>query len=143
MEHVLLVIHVLLATALIGVVLIQRSDSDGFGLGSGSGANLMTGRAAANLMTRTTAIIATLFVISSLVLSVLAAHGGKSSIVEQIEAQEESAPVVPVAADVGEASEATPALKRATAKGAENTAARRHPATPDAKAAAPAVPTAE
>ena len=85
MEQVLLVIHVIIAAALIGMVLLQRSDTDGFGLGSGSNSNLLSGRAAANLMTRTTAILAALFIANSLLLSVLAAHHGRGSIVDTIE----------------------------------------------------------
>jgi preprotein translocase subunit SecG len=95
MEQVLLVVHVLIAVALIVMVLIQRSDSDGFGLGSGSGGNVLSGRASANLLTRTTAILAALFIINSLVLSVMAAHRGSSSIVETIEEQEKSSDGVP------------------------------------------------
>ena len=95
MEQVLLVVHVLIAVALIVMVLIQRSDSDGFGLGSGSGGHVLSGRASANLLTRTTAILAALFIINSLVLSVMAAHRGGSSIVETIEEQEQSKDGVP------------------------------------------------
>lgn len=95
MIQVLLVIQVLVAAALIGVVLIQRSDSDGFGLGSGSGSNFMTGRAAANLLTRTTAILAAAFIINSLALSILAARGHQASIADVVAAQEASEPAVP------------------------------------------------
>ena len=99
MEQVLLVIQVLLAIGLIGMVLIQRSDSDGFGLGGGSGSNLLSGRSSANLMTRTTAIFAALFIINSLALSVIAANSRAPSIVESIveqEAGKDKAPAVPV-----------------------------------------------
>jgi preprotein translocase subunit SecG len=88
METVLLVVHVLVAIALIGIVLIQRSESDGFGLGSGSGMNFMSGRTAANLLTRTTAILATIFIINSLVLSILAANRSDDSLLETIQEQE-------------------------------------------------------
>ena len=94
MEQVLLVVQVLLAVALIIMVLLQRSDSDGFGLGGGGG-NFISGRTAANLMTRTTAIIAALFIINSLALSVLAARGHKSSIVDTITEQQGAEPSVP------------------------------------------------
>lgn len=87
MEHILLVVQVIIAAALIGMVLLQRSDTDGFGLGSG-GSNLMSGRAKANLMTRTTAILAALFIINSLALSIMAAHHSPSSILETIDAQQ-------------------------------------------------------
>lgn len=99
MEQVLLVIQVLLAIGLIGMVLIQRSDSDGFGLGGGSGSNLLSGRSSANLMTRTTAIFAALFIINSLALSVIAANSRAPSIVESIVEQEAgkgALPAVPV-----------------------------------------------
>ena len=86
MEAFFLIIHVLLAVALIGIVLIQRSSTDGFGLGSGSGAGFMTGRQAANLLTRSTAIIATLFIVNSLWLGWIATHKDKTSLTDQIEA---------------------------------------------------------
>lgn len=97
MEQVLLVIQVIIAVGLIGMVLIQRSESDGFGLGGGSGNNLMSGRSAANAMTRFTAILATLFIVNSLALAVLAARGHKSSIVDTIEASSPAVPSVPLA----------------------------------------------
>jgi preprotein translocase subunit SecG len=96
MEQVLLVVQVIIAIGLIGLVLIQRSDSDGFGLGGGSGNNLLSGRASANLLTRTTAIFAALFIINSLALGVLAARGHKPSIIETIEEQQSDEPTVPV-----------------------------------------------
>lgn len=92
MEHVLLVVQVLVAAALIGIILIQRSDTDGFGLGSGSGMNFMSGRSTASLLTRTTAILATLFIVNSLVLSIIASRSGHQSIVEQIEQQQTGQP---------------------------------------------------
>jgi preprotein translocase subunit SecG len=102
MEQVLLVVQVIIAVALIIMVLIQRSDSDGFGLGGGGGNGLISGRGQANLMTRTTAILAALFIINSLALSVIAARSHESSIVETIEKQQNSkdaAPAVPVAGE--------------------------------------------
>ena len=98
MEAVLLVVQVILAVGLIGMVLIQRSDSDGFGL-SGGGGGVLSGRTQANLMTRTTAIFAALFIINSLALSVLASNNHASSITDVIEQQQKTdasgAPVVP------------------------------------------------
>lgn len=101
MEHVLLVIQVLIAVALIAIILIQRSDSDGFGLGSGSGSNLLSGRATANLLTRTTAILAGLFMANALLLSILAAHSRPASIVDTIQQQESQTPAVPVVPTAG------------------------------------------
>ena len=135
MEQVLLVVQVLIAVALIGMVLIQRSDSDGFGLSGGSGNNLMSGRAAANLMTRTTAILAAMFIINSLALSVIAAHGRAPSIVETIEKQnaaKDGAPSVPVAGEdaAKKADKKDKAEKKPTVKAEEKAA----PAVPDASA---------
>lgn len=86
METILLVVHVFIALALIGLVLLQRSESDGFGLGSGSGMNLMSGRASANFLTKATSVVAAIFIANSLLLSILAANRGSESIVDTIEA---------------------------------------------------------
>ncbi|MGE4482292.1 preprotein translocase subunit SecG [Acidocella sp.] len=72
MIKVLLVLHVFVTVALIGVVLIQRSEGGGLGLGGGQGmGNFMTGRGTANLLTRTTAILGTAFFVLSLALALL------------------------------------------------------------------------
>ncbi len=72
MIKVLLVLHVFITIALIGVVLIQRSEGGGLGLGGGQGmGNFMSGRGTANLLTRTTAILGTAFFVLSLVLAIL------------------------------------------------------------------------
>lgn len=89
MEAVLLVIHVLIAMALIGMVLIQRSDSDGFGMGSGGGSGFMSSRGTANFLTRTTAILATLFIITSLALGIIASNRSSHSIVDTIVSEKE------------------------------------------------------
>lgn len=147
MEHVLLVIHVIIATALIGAVLIQRSDSDGFGLGSGSGANFMTGRATANLLTRTTAILAALFIVNSLALSMLAAHGGDGSIVDTINEQEAADPAIPLHIDEDSDAVETGLNRDAvmdTDRAAKKAAAEKSEAPAAAEETqAPAVPTAE
>jgi preprotein translocase subunit SecG len=72
MIKVLLVLHVFVTIALIGVVLIQRSEGGGLGLGAGQGmGSFMTGRGTANLLTRTTAILGTAFFVLSLGLALL------------------------------------------------------------------------
>ncbi len=88
MEAIFLAIHVVIGIALIGIVLIQRSSSDGMGLGGGGGggSNFMSGRQTANFLTRTTAILATLFIVNSLWLGILATHKTKTSLVDQVEA---------------------------------------------------------
>jgi preprotein translocase subunit SecG len=75
MQTVLIVIHLMIVLALVGVVLIQRSEGGGLGIGGGSG--FMTARGAANALTRTTAILATLFFLTSLGLGVLARYQEK------------------------------------------------------------------
>jgi preprotein translocase subunit SecG len=70
MQTVLIVIHLMVVVAMIGLVLLQRSE--GGGLGMGGGAGFMTNRGTANVLTRTTAILAGVFFVTSLTLSVLA-----------------------------------------------------------------------
>lgn len=86
MEAIFLGIHLVIGIALIAIVLIQRSSSDGMGLGSGSGTNFMSGRQTANLLTRTTAVLATLFILNSLWLGILATNKSSESLVDQVEA---------------------------------------------------------
>ena len=85
MYEIILVIHTILVLFLIGMVLIQRSDSDGLsGLGGGGGNQFMTGRGAANVMTRTTAILAGLFMFTSLVLAVMANRMTEGSLIDSM-----------------------------------------------------------
>ena len=77
MQTVLIVIHLLIVLALVGVVLIQRSEGGGLGIGGGSG--FMSARGTANALTRTTAILAALFFITSLALGVLARYESRPS----------------------------------------------------------------
>ncbi|TPI15209.1 preprotein translocase subunit SecG [Mesorhizobium sp. B4-1-3] len=75
METVLIVIHLMVVLALVGVVLLQRSEGGGLGIGGGSG--FMTARGAANALTRATAILAAAFFVTSLALSILARYSEK------------------------------------------------------------------
>lgn len=72
MQHVIIVIHLMLVLALIGVVLLQRSEGGGLGIGGGGGGSFMSSRGAGNVLTRATAILAALFFATSLILSILA-----------------------------------------------------------------------
>lgn len=73
MQSVLIVVHLIIVLALVGVVLLQRSEGGGLGMGGGSsGAGFMTGRGQANVLTRATAILAALFFLTSLALTILA-----------------------------------------------------------------------
>jgi len=73
MQTLLIVVHLMIVIALVGVILLQRSEGGGLGIGGGSG--FMTARGAANALTRTTAILAVIFFVTSLSLSLLARYG--------------------------------------------------------------------
>ena len=75
MQTVLIVIHLMIVLALVGVVLLQRSEGGGLGIGGGSG--FMSARGAANALTRSTSILAACFFATSLLLSILARYGEK------------------------------------------------------------------
>lgn len=75
MQTVLLVIYLMVVLALIGIVLIQRSEGGGLGIGGGSG--FMSARGAANALTRTTAILATLFFVLALGMGILSRYESK------------------------------------------------------------------
>jgi preprotein translocase subunit SecG len=81
-QNVVLAIHVLIAVSLVIVVLLQRSE--GGGLGMGRTDSFMSTRGQANLLTRTTAILAGTFFATSIVLAILAGtHGKPTSIMDQ------------------------------------------------------------
>lgn len=96
MESVILVVHLLLAVVMIGVILIQRSEGGGLGIGGGTMGGMMSARGTANLLTRTTAILATLFMITSLVLAILGGtHSKPTSIIDNLPASAPTAPAQP------------------------------------------------
>lgn len=72
MQNVILIVHLILALALIGVVLLQRSEGGGLGMGGGGG-GAMSQRAAATAMGKVTWILAAAFIVTSLTLTILAA----------------------------------------------------------------------
>lgn len=111
MYDIFLIIQTFVVIFLIGIILIQRSDSDGFGTGTGGGGNqFMTGRASANLITRATAILATLFIVLSLVLASMASQRSGSSIVDRVSTEAPVAPAknAPAAEDKGTAEQSAP-----------------------------------
>ena len=87
MTSVLLIIHVFVTLALIGVVLIQRSEGGGLGIGSTQGmGSFMGGRGTANLLTRATAILAAMFMVLSMALALLnrgTVSAGRTSILDR------------------------------------------------------------
>lgn len=87
MENVVLTIHLLLALALIGVVLMQRSEGGGLGIGGGGG-GAMSSRSAATAMGKLTWILAAAFIATSITLTIFAAQGASnSSVLDRISEQ--------------------------------------------------------
>lgn len=85
MYTTLLVAHTILVLFLIFMVLMQRTDSDGLsGISGGGGNQFMTGRGTANFMTRTTAILAAAFMITSVSLAAMAGRMNTGSIIDSI-----------------------------------------------------------
>ena len=79
MQTVVLVIHLMLVAALIGVVLLQRSEGGGLGIGGGGAGGFMSSRGTTNLLTRTTAVLAAGFFATSLFLAWYAGYERKPS----------------------------------------------------------------
>ena len=119
METVALVILLILAVALIGVVLLQRSEGGGLGMGSGGA---MTGRAQATAMGRATWLIGGAFMAMSVVLTIIAAEkSAGSSVVDQINAGPAGAadePATPGLPDLGGGSLLPPSSDAAPTEGA-------------------------
>lgn len=90
MENVILVIHLFLALAIIGLVLLQRSEGGGLGIGGGGGGlgGLATPQGAASILTKATAFCAAAFFCTSLILGVLASQASRerSSLADALEA---------------------------------------------------------
>ena len=106
MQQVLIVIHLLVVIALVGVILMQRSDSGALGGlgggGSGGLGGLMSGRSQANLLTRTTAILAAAFFALSLLLAIISGNASapKSVLDTAAPAASSSAPAAPASGGV-------------------------------------------
>lgn len=101
MLAVLLVIQVILASFLVTIILLQRSQSDGLaGLGGGNPNSVLSGRASANLLTKTTTMLAIAFMTNSLAMATITARqkGFTDQVLEQPEAAKE-APAVPTPAE--------------------------------------------
>lgn len=89
MTEVLLAIHLMIAAALVIVILLQRSEGGGLGIGGGgAGGGFMSARGTANLLTRSTAVLATCFFVTSLALAIIADSGRRGSIADEIRVEE-------------------------------------------------------
>ena len=93
MMNILLVFHLLITIGLVAMVLLQRSEGGGLGIGGGGGGGggggFMTTRGTANAMTRATVVLATLFFINSISLSIMAGtqRGGVGSVIDSLDTQ--------------------------------------------------------
>lgn len=111
MATVLIVIHLMVVVAMIGLVLLQRSEGGALGIGGGGGGALMSGRGAANMLTRSTGIMAAAFFATSVGLALLARlDAGQTDIFQNLPGQaapasEEQAPALPLPAGGGSAQE--------------------------------------
>ena len=98
MENILLVINIILAVILVILVLLQKSEGGALGIGV-SQDNFMFSRTAGNFMTKATSIVAALFIICSLSLTIISRGdletSNSSSILDKLEENEEEAPKVP------------------------------------------------
>lgn len=97
MITVILVVHLMLAVALVGVIMVQKSEGGALGMGGGGGmSGFMTGRSAANLLTRTTAIIAAAFFATSIALALISSHQrAQTSLIDSGAPPASSAPGTP------------------------------------------------
>jgi preprotein translocase subunit SecG len=157
MAQVLIVAYLLIVLAMIAVILLQRSEGGGLGMGS-SAAGIMTVRGSANLLTRTTAILAALFMATAIGLTILneigtsailgadsigegADAGGDVTVLDRLNqlsgddslAVPETAPAEPAAEAPAPASDpalAVPQETTTTAPAAETPAAGEAPAAP-------------
>jgi preprotein translocase subunit SecG len=75
MQTVLIVVHLMVVIGLIVTVLLQRSEGGALGIGGGGTGGLFTGRGQANALTRATAVLAAIFFITSIALTVMASYG--------------------------------------------------------------------
>ena len=98
----LIIIQLILAIFLVILVLLQGSDNEGLGLGGGGGGlgGMMSARGSANLLSRLTALTATLFMVMSVILTIFASVGSERNVLESLpsinsEEQTSEEPVIP------------------------------------------------
>jgi preprotein translocase subunit SecG len=97
MQTVIIVIHLMIVATLIAAVLLQKSEGGGLGVGGGGGGGFMSSRGTANLLTRTTGILAVGFFLTSMFLSWLAGYDRKPSSVINSDSAPISQPGGPIA----------------------------------------------
>ena len=84
MTTIILVIHLLIAVALVIAVLLQRSEGGGLGIGGSQSGGFMTSRGTANTLTKITTLVGSLFFITSILLAILSGSNYKPSISQEI-----------------------------------------------------------
>jgi len=96
MENFILILNIILAILLIGVILLQRSEGGALGLGV-SQDNFISSRSAGSFLTKTTAILAALFIITSILLTIVSKEEFSStSVLEKVEEEKDtSEPQIP------------------------------------------------
>ena len=96
MENIILVLNVILAIVLVGIILLQRSEGGALGIGA-SQDSFISSRSAGSLLTKVTAIIATLFIITSISLTIMSKDEfSTTSVLERVEENEDtSEPKIP------------------------------------------------
>ena len=96
MENIILILNIILAIILVILVLIQKSEGGALGIGV-SQDNFMFSRSAGNFLTKATAVVATLFIICSLTLTILSRSelAPNISVIDKIEENADEAPIVP------------------------------------------------
>lgn len=97
MTTILLVIHLMVAAAMIVLVLLQRSEGGALGIGGGGGDGLMSSRGLGNALTRSTAILAGVFFLTSIGLTVLSTMENKKSVLDGVIETEGTSPAGPLA----------------------------------------------
>ena len=96
MENIILVLNIILAVLLVAVILLQKSEGGALGIGA-SQDSFISSRSAGSILTKATAIIATLFIITSISLTIMSKEKfSSSSVLEKIEEKEDSSePEIP------------------------------------------------
>ena len=96
MENFVLIINIILAILLVGVILLQKSEGGALGLGA-SQESFISSRSAGSILTKFTAVIATLFIITSLSLTIMSKEEfSSSSVLEKVEEKQDSSePQIP------------------------------------------------
>ncbi len=103
LQTTLLALHLVIVIALVIFILLQPSEGGGLGMGGGGMDSFMSGHAKANFFTRTTAILATCFFLTTIVIGILTSQSSKSQILEEaasgsiVQEQSGANPLVPEA----------------------------------------------